>query len=380
MKRIAVFCALPPDRNTGMATVDLAAVCVLRRLAPEAEITLYAYGSGSVYPEGVLPYGYVDVREYEERYFSSDIFLFWGDFTHTRAYWLKDRQMTAQQYEDYAQYIFLKTRTASRLQHAVVYGSTIITNDALDQEDAAYYADFNRFFGNAGAVYFRDALSAAKVSPLRGNEASLGCDCAFLLEDHDLHQVEGYVPAEQRQGVGVFFSRSPSKVKMMLFAREVARYLEEPYAWLPWLQYPYGYRRERWPLAAIGFRIRAGDTDTGQILSQLSGYSYIVTDTYHVCVNAWRMGIPAICIGQGVGGALQSLSDKKKEILYEMVGARAFYVFWETLKWRRLRAVARAAAETLTDVQYVAQVQANVAQHRAMGLRRLSEALQRLLA
>src|SRR5258706_14558113 len=31
-------------------------------------------------------------------------------------------------------------------------------------------------------------------------------------------------------------------------------------------------------------------------LNALTRYKAIITDTYHVCVNAWNLGIPAICL------------------------------------------------------------------------------------
>jgi len=382
VKRIAVFCALPPNRNTGMATVDLAAFTAIRRFAPQAEITLYTYGKAEIkgFQAGDLPYDYLDVTEHTERYFGSDIFLFWGDFTHTHDYWLKDRQISQQHYEDYRKYIFLTSLEPSRLKDVIVFGSTIITNDAADQNDAAYYDDFKRFFEGVRAVYFRDAISAAKISPLRTEEASLGCDCAFLLKDADLNLIPGYIPAAKRQGVGVFFARTPSKISMMFFARLVGHYLGEKCRWLPWLNYPYGERWQRWPFLVLGFWIKSGHTDTGKVLSSLSGYKFIITDTYHLCVNAWRMGIPAICIGQGATICAHTLSDKKKEVLYEMIGARSFYLFVESLSILRLRAKAKSAAGVLSDQALIGQIHANVDAHRAMGLRRLGAALQALLA
>lgn len=393
MKKIAVFCALPPDRNTGMATVDLAAVSVLRRLAPEAEITLYAYGKvpGHSYQPGYLPYGYLDVCDHEAQYLASDIFVFWGDFTHSRSYWKIDRGVVEanvdamaeaeraawyeKQFASYSKYVFPQERA----QDVVVFGSTIITNEASDELDRQYYETMQRFFAQVKAVYFRDALSAAKISPLRGNEASLGCDCALLLRDEDLKQITGFVPAAQRKGVGVFFGRSPRKARMMVFSQLVGRALGEKCRWLPWLGWG-GAPKDRWPYMALGYKIRAADADTGALLSQLSGYKYIVSDTYHVCVNAWRMGIPAVCIGEGSKMALHSLGDKKKEILFEMYGARAFYVYLETLKvWKNLRMAAKHAAAALGNDALSGQVKANIGAHQQMALARLGDALSALL-
>ncbi|NBO18942.1 MAG: hypothetical protein EBV03_06910, partial [Proteobacteria bacterium] len=146
MKQIAVFCALPPERNTGMATVDLAAFTRLRALAPQAEVTLYAYGKPNewTYQKGELPYEHLDVTEHEEKFLNSDVFVYWGDFVHTRAYWEQDRggwdektaamtpqQLAAWQAEQFAAYsriIFLSGLPAERVKRAIVFGSTLITN------------------------------------------------------------------------------------------------------------------------------------------------------------------------------------------------------------------------------------------------------------
>jgi len=373
MKKIAVFCALPPGRNTGMATVDLAAFSFIRRIAPEAEVTLYAYGAPSRYAYRAedLPYDYVNVEEHAERFFASDAFIYWGDFIHAYDYWRNTHDPL-----QYSRFVFLTDLPDARLKDAIVFGGTIITNEAGQEIDALYYESFVRFFKGARAVHFRDALSAAKISPLRSCAASLGCDPAFLLEDADLRQISGFKPVGECKGVGVFFGRSPSKLRMMRFARSVAKQLGEKHAWLPWFEYPHARRRQRWPLLALGYWIRSGNADTGAILSALSGYRYIITDTYHLCVNAWRMGIPAVCIGQGVGDSATSLGDKKKEILYEMIGARQFYVFLESLRLRNgFCGETKRMTALLEKNEVVMQVEANVTAQREMALVRLADAI-----
>src|SRR5271157_4547078 len=100
MKQIAVFCALPPIRNTGMATVDLAAFSVIKRMAPQAEVTLYVYGqsSTSTYQPGELPFTYLNVEQHSERYFASDIFVFWGDFLFSRSSWTIERAYRSEEH------------------------------------------------------------------------------------------------------------------------------------------------------------------------------------------------------------------------------------------------------------------------------------------
>jgi Polysaccharide pyruvyl transferase len=411
VKRIAVFCALPPERNTGMATVDLAAFSLLPRIAPHVEITLYAFGEPTplTYQPGELPYTYLSVQQHRNRYLTSDAFVFWGDFTHARSYWTTERaywqtklkvlseaEVSAwnrDQYDAASEYVFLTSLPKERLKSVVVFGSTIITNDTPGNEtgnasqfESLYNRHFTEFFPHIRAVYFRDALSAARISPLRTDEATLGCDCAFLLQDEDLRQIPGFKLASERKGVGVFFGRSPSKTKMMMFARTVARLLGEQVSWIPWLLWYPEEQSYRFKARALGFPLSPLHAKTGSILSDLSGCKYVITDTYHVCVNAWRMGIPTLCLGEGGGPLLTSHNDKKKEVLFDMYGARAFYVFMDG--WRSAGPIqaarfmwsdAKRAAAALQDRALVSQVGATLAIHREMAERRLTVAIRTAL-
>lgn len=392
IKRIAVVCARLPTRNTGMVTVDLAAYTSLRRLFPEAEITQYAFKfkESSAYTPTELPFKYLDLISNSEQFLSSDVIIYWGDFVHSRSYWIYDmdrwegldnltvaeRARHQQRIQDYRErLIFLTGQTKEWLRRVVVFGSTIITNEAEDNQDAIYTSAFDRFYRNIGGVLFRDALSATKVSPFRGQEATLGCDCAFLLTAEDLAQLPGYVPAVERRHVGVFFGRTSAKIRMLLFSRLIGKALGERLMWLPWLS---SGTKMRHVGNFLGFKIHRDAQTPGQLLSQLSGCRFVVTDTYHLCVNAWRMGIPAICIGKGADGQLHSLADKKKEILFEMYGARQFYVFVESINnWFTLQAEAKRAAEVLRNTQLCSGVSANISAHQIMARKRLETALRR---
>ena len=151
LKSISVLCALPPERNTGMATVDLAASRVLPRLCSDMKFKLYAFGSRTqyTYGEDELPYTHSNCIENAEEYLSSDGILFWGDFIHSRSYWKLDRGAwnSAQgqsdeaeteketQYRLYSDLVFLKSHDDDRLRKSAIFGSTIITTDAIDELD-----------------------------------------------------------------------------------------------------------------------------------------------------------------------------------------------------------------------------------------------------
>jgi hypothetical protein len=385
--KIAVVCALPPERNTGMATVDLAAHRYFRRFNGRAEVTLYSFGKTTPYgyAAGELPFAHVDILTNQARYLASDIFVFWGDFIHSHSYqkfdigaWSgADANAARARYQAYCRHVFLSETDVAVIRRSVVFGGTIITNEAADDLDHGYQLPFERLFRRLGGVFFRDALSTAMIAPLRGGQATQGCDCALLLEDKDLAELDGFQMAASREGVGVFFGRSRWKTLMLLFSRVVAAKLGERPGWLPWF---WSVRRVRWPARLFGFAVPPVQPSPGALLSQLSGCRFVITDTYHVCVNAWRLGIPAICIGAGASVSSDSLADKKKETLFTMYGGRRLYVFTETLlhPGTFIRA-ARMAAAAVGDPALTGQVVANIRAHRAMALDGLTERLEHSL-
>lgn len=389
MKTIAVICALPPERNTGMVTVDLSAHVVLPALAPGAEIVYYTLGKLGpyAYAPGELPFQYRDIHDHLDEFLKADCWVYWGDFVHSQSYWTHDRgswnadatdASLAAQKKLAHDFIFLKSLPDADLKKAIIFGSTIITNDASIVKDAEYSALSQRLFGGAGAVYFREALSAAYVSPLRPSEPTLACDCALLLENDDLKLLGDVKFPTTRKNIGVFFGRSRNKLGMLLFAKLTAKKLGLDCNWIPWFP---TRRKLRLLAKPFGFTIKAGHASNAEIFSQLAGYELVITDTYHLCVNAWRMGIPAICIGEGTSVSSHSLNDKKKEILFEMYGAREFYVFNEALRFSRafvqsIEQVARAYA----DKPLVEAVRQTIDAHRTMARRRLSQSLAAILS
>jgi Polysaccharide pyruvyl transferase len=382
LKRLAVICAFLPMRNTGMVTVDLAAHTALRRLAPGFDLTLYALGKPPRrYADGELPFAAADIRDDPQRFLSSDAFLYWGDFLHCRTYWFKDQGKAVPPdpmlREEVERYIFLRDAPDEALSRTIIFGSTLILNDARDRLDTAYAANFDRLFSGAKSVLLRDALSAAKVAPYRGRESTLGCDCALVLADSDLAALPGFAPAPARKGVGVFFGRSPQKPLMLRLSRAIASEVGESTHWLPWFPTRPGTRLFG---RLLGMELEAKQPMPGQLLAMLSGFRFVVTDTYHLAVNAWRLGIPTICIGQGANAMAGTLSDKKKEVLFEMYGARPHYIFLESLKLGRIGKVARAAAQTLQDERLTSAVSASIEAHRQRAIAQLGNALADVLA
>lgn len=382
MKKLAIICAYPVKHNIGMLTVDLSAYAIIKRYGFNVDCVFYTYGDFEQ-PEfenrTYLPFKYKNILKNKDEFLSSDAFLFWGDFIHANSYRidLEFRKISIEEIEKLTNIYFLSSVSDKLLKKAVVFGGTIITNSAQDDCKKEYRDMYVRFFSNAGSVLFRDAISTAKISHIRGRENAFGCDCAFLLEDNDLKELKNFSRKTDKKGIGLFLGRSPGKLQAILFAKYLSWKLGTTCSWISWL---HSGLRVRLIARIAGFDVPKIPPSPVEVLSRLSGYEFIVTDTYHLCINAWRMGIPAVCVGKGASSLKTTLNDKKKEVLYEMYGARCFYVFTEHLHaFIGIPSRAGRIIGYLRDVALINQIQVNIKDSSKMAEIHLKDALKSAL-
>lgn len=174
-------------------------------------------------------------------------------------------------------------------------------------------------YKSAAAVMLRDPLSAEFARRYgERDDSTQGVDCAFLLKPTPAFAWKG----SKIQGptrVGFSFGRGPSRVAdvkaaMLHLVDAVSERLGAT---------------DRVDLKWI--RANAGDpiAHVARKLEAINSCDLIITDTYHCAVNAWREGVPTVCIGFGVETPSTTVSDKKKELLYSMIQAREYYVYSE---------------------------------------------------
>jgi hypothetical protein len=371
--RIAVIAAPNPrDINPGMVTVDLAAASVLKRIAPSATPSWYTLHLpnqfGPVHPylnPRELPFAWQPLVEHFDEVCGHDVVLLWGDFLQARHYFVEDaaarlvlgsgRRMSATQALD-TLYRCLLFRDAAPevLSKIFIYGSSILFNRQTDYSADRYGEYVSRLLRHCGGVWARDPISAAKIQHLRQDYTSmfLGTDAAFLLRDDDLASLSttswiGAAPFSDRVGLFVG-ARTRAPRTLLRFVQQVAQRLELHLEWLPWFPVHEWLRAgnlRRWsnPVMATSVANRRRKIDrlmtrgigysAGDLLAAIGQYRFIVTDTYHLCVNAWRAGRPAICFGNSeLASKPQTLADYKKRVLYEMYDASDFYFSTSSLE------------------------------------------------
>jgi hypothetical protein len=180
----------------------------------------------------------------------------------------------------------------------------MLFNDSTCVADSGYIDDLKRLFKNCRRVWMREPFSALAVKQYVGDytRSFLGTDCAQLL-GHDFPETaEAKKPRQDlkpQKTLGVFFGRSKmpgdSLVKIL---KLIKLKLNIDLAWIDWGIKPFflDKTQEFFPHIPELEQSRLTGDNPLEILGKLQNVDFVISDTYHVCVNAWNLGIPAICV------------------------------------------------------------------------------------
>jgi hypothetical protein len=363
MSMISVICATALKPNPGMASVDLAFHALSRRHQLADEINFcQLYTSDEVHrrrnpghyheiqQREQLPFAYSSFYESLDKISDSDWIVYWGDFLHM-AHYQRDvaaqlvklglaSDMAAGLQAAYRHFLLAEAPT-SVLQKTVTFGGNLLFNSIADYQQEPYGGLVRRFMGEVHAVWMRDLFSAHTAAAMRGvqatGESCLGVDCSMLLREEDLGGLPRPVTADQNLGrdtVAVFFDRTEySRRRLLAFADSLCRRLDLHGKWLPWRMCKPLSLGERLAAPRIAPADYPQAPSPGDLYELIRRAPLVITDTYHLCVNAWRLGTPAVCIGQtwadvpwdvssGAAGAWRD----KRWIFYAMHDAMPYYV------------------------------------------------------
>ena len=377
MKISAILASLPRP-NPGMHSVNEAFPAWFRSMSIPAETRCYELGKRYVVPGSASS---TELCGNLNEAMEADAVLFWGDWMQMRHYgttlaeadarwrWI-DASRTAPGSLTEAEalvrrHLLLAERPLSDLRKTILVGGTLALNSASDFIDGKYAAPLQRLFENASAVLMRDLPSAHIARSLRGDcsDPCLGCDCALLLSPDHLPGF-GELPIASENRITLFFGRNlgdRSTRQYAQFSRRVANALEADVSWLPWFPGRERYARSfgrvlrlkeaiRRKLGTQGQRARQDNTalpTLGQLLHAIAQNRCVITDTYHLAVNAWGLGVPAICIADPMepvswsanSGQRHTWRDKRFEF-FSMIEALPYFVRARELEkaaWKRSR-------------------------------------------
>lgn len=403
MSKISVICASAPKPNPGMLSVDLAFYAFSKRHGFDDDVTYYhlytedELHSGkdkAVYDEITrrqkLPFKYECFRDRVDEIAASDVIIFWGDFLHM-AHYLNDagknlyKTGIAKSHEEGVriarQHFFLVDAETSTLNKVIMFGSTLLFNRSLDYRNPDYHECITHFLQSVNSVRVRDVYSAFKVSEIRSdyNRSFLGLDCSLLLQDDDMRLLDrsDYSADESfgKDKVGIFFGRSDCDTKVLgKFAGELSKSLSLDAQWLSWRLDKSARRIQRRIKGYFrNFEVPSFPEPPlpGDLYEIMSRYKFIITDTYHVCLNAWRLGVPAVCVGQAVPESEWSVSSgsefywrDKRQVFYSMYDATEFYTYTEEIRQRvRRKQRVEKLKSTLKDSLTALQVSERMRAH-----------------
>lgn len=378
--RIALICAPQTfGRNAGMGSVDLAGQRFFQRHFPGVETDfLLLYPHRHQHDE--LPYRLLE----REKLSDYAAILYWGDFLHAAQYRQAVTRILVEQgraphreaaLRQVRQGLFLVDADPILLERCLLFGGTLLFNHAGSYRDAEYLNDLRRLVQGVRRVWMREPFSALQANALRQDyrHTQQGIDCALLFPTSERTLPTGQADSDS---IGVFFGRSrPSMQHLAELLDKLSRLTAKRIEWLPWGEPPF-FRAHREALLAhypsLSLSLSAVDQhNLPELLERLRDYACIVTDTYHLCVNAWTRGVPAICLVDpgGLKNGVNSGADyawrDKRMVFYWSYDAMPFLIYTHEIGSRdMLEARAGALVEALSDGCSVRHVLQRMTEHR----------------
>ena len=375
-KKIAIISASGPDnQNTGMLSVDFAAYAMLREI-PNVELTWFTFprfqqqGTNDFYTAVKEFVNFKELPRAIDEVYSHDLILFWGDFLNSSSFLnrsgpiqLRTLGLTESEVRnELLRCLLLRDAPDSVLRKTILFGGSLLSDDQADMDDIQYKKSFERLVRCSRNVFMRDPISAARCTLIRGKHEQdcMGVDAALLLPKELELPTTAWSDRPNNKTIGLFVgSRSTLDASFFNLITQLQKSFAARVDWLPWLPQTGAPRRTKasrikglakrlapsrgvrlkerdWTLAQSSREVvtklkrrflRKGTCGTGDLLRQLSHYEFVVTDTYHVCVNAWRLGVPAFCFYDSSSKPYEdrgTIGEMKKIVLYSQYMANGF--------------------------------------------------------
>ena len=400
--KISVIYASLPKRNPGMISVNRAFGSWLRWSGIAAEVSEYQLGkrhSAWDSPPAVELYGRLDEA------LDADVVIYWGDWLQMRHYhedlarafhrgrWVEAKPSQppgslAETARVIREHLLLEGRPIADLKKTLLIGGTLALSSPQDLALASYSEPLKRLITHSALVLMRDLPSANIARSMRVEnpvDPCCGCDCAMLL-DTDI--IEGPETSKTGGTATAFLGRNrgAKSRRYTSFVRDLCASAQVAPSWIDWFPekqasrrlIPRAVRRLQQAFPRLGESRDPGHesaegTSLSDILSAVRASRFTITDTYHLAVNCWNLGIPAVCIAGTVdslpwsvnSGARHAWRDKRYEF-YSMIEAMPYFVHASELAAAMTR---RSRLRQLADLLVSGDDQTFIAMQRIAQLR-----------
>jgi len=357
-KTIAVIFASPSRFNSGMHTVDQAWEDFHHRHFSNFQFQRYRF-TDICYNKDDNGRFKCLIQSWDE-ILKADVILYWGDFLHMYQYISKKSKdlIEFNVIKDYSEAedivlsrLLMVGESKETLNKVISFGTNFLLDQILVRNHKRkYYCALKKFLENSKSCMPRDIYSANLVSHYNKNtEMTQGVDCALLSNlvlkfiSNDFENWKG-----KGKSLGVFFGRSSSRVlKRLLFARSINKNLNfDKIEWISWLEEgkPKTKQALLRKLASLILNLKKEQFKYPKDqVEMLREYKLIITDTYHLAVNAWAVGVPAVCIAEiyrkarkdNVNSGYQFNWRDKRYMHYLMYDMLDFYMHGEELDYKK---------------------------------------------
>lgn len=314
---IACISAFPRNMNFGMLSVDLSFKDTFDRVFDNKKYVIEYFNieeETRFSCEGRLIH-YNLLYNANEQLKNFNIIVIWGDFTTSYGYLNDVRPILMEKhsinFDDstnlfYKNYLF-ENYDISFLKKTFILSNSLLQN-SIDIDDSRYIAAIKRLYSNASIVMPRDPISTliSKMYSTDSNNVFNGIDAAFFL-----NKIK-YV--EKRDSFGYCFGRTCKRnIYYKFFSKFLVYYITKKT----------GLNSQK-----ILWEVDHGNpSDLFHEINLIKKQSFIITDVYHCAINSLRESIPTICLGEGRVHQRDTLSDKKKEYLYNSLFIQKLYIF-----------------------------------------------------
>lgn len=328
--KIAAICGAP-NQNTGMMFVDRALYLYIMRQGLLEDTTFFCFQNGAYNKVGfeyqALTKG-VDFKTY-------DLIIIWGDFIVSRHFLRMTQAKLTKRSNDFdydlQEKVLMGSFSNTELNKVVVFGQCIVVDGSEVLKDETYLTLLGRILDNSRLFRVRDPLSAYRAKLFSTEKKDyLGIDSALLNYTLDTFQIDNLKnkiaqSAESENVIGLFFARSR---KINYKKRILGYYLKHRlknyrYKWIPWLENKQESKRY------FSFAMNSSPVSDIEYITEILKCKFIITDTYHLSLMAWSLGVPCICYGNGTEIFKSTVHDKKKEIFFSSNFIEDFYFYTE---------------------------------------------------
>jgi len=319
------------DINPGMITVDYAVISILKeagKLDSALFCRLWAPNDSKVdgaqeplelssFLTGNVQYG----GEEPGVGIVNKAILYWGDFQHGNLYSVQaaDRLVKAQQIYgqpidslgearlNTVRYFQLDSSDGKFSYRYASYGTTLFQNTIRDVEDKLYLNRLSKLVVGADFIRFRDSYSANIAAQLK-NEYALsyrGTDCALLSTKQELDDLIAKHSSQKAisKGIGWFVGRSTRYFPRLGYVKLInslskslaCKTVEVPWSDLGKTRFGRGLGPLKYLLLKKAVNIQKIEA-VSDLLHIMREQHITFTDTYHVAVNSWALGVPAVLI------------------------------------------------------------------------------------